>query len=306
MNHRFAKLAAGIIATAAVVAGAGITSASASTSGDYKGAGVEISPTRIEIHLNAQGRATQTFEVEDPGQKPTVVTVGTAAFHQKDTTGKLALDAPNLPGSVTGLSWVKATPSEIKLQPGQIRKITVRIAEPKGAAPGQRYVAVEFTSNPVRRVKGQVAAHISVPGELLIDTPGALKSTASFALHLPSISWGGPVLLTATVKATGNSYVFLHSEHATDGGKAIKLPNALTLAGAQRTLSASFTPGVGLDHVSWEGQSATIIVLPGKLLLILLGVIMISGGLLLWRRSLRRHARARRHAGRPLAAGGAK
>ena len=68
----------------------------------------------------------------------------------------------------------------------------------------------------------------------------------------------------------------MHDSHATVGGKAIKLPNALTLAGSERTLSASFTPGIGIDHVTWEGQSATVIVLPGKLLLILLGLLLVT------------------------------
>lgn len=296
--NRTAKLAAALIGPAAILSTVLAGTANASVTGNYKGAGVEITPTRVEIHLNAQGRATQTFEVEDPGHKATIVTIGTAAFHQKDTTGQLALDVPNLPGSVTGLSWVKATPSEIKLQPGEIRKVTVRIAEPKSAAPGQRYVAVEFTSNPVHRVKGQVASHISVPGELLIDTPGALKSTAIFGLHLPSISWGGPVAMTATVKATGNDYVYVHDSRATVGGNSVKVPNALTLAGSQRTLTSRFTPSIGIDHVHWEGQTATVIVLPGTVLLILGGLILLSGGALLYLRSLRRHASSRRHGGR--------
>lgn len=168
--NRITRLAAAILGPAAfLIAAAGIGAASASTTGNYTGAGVQISPTRIEIHLNAQGRATQTFLVENPGSKPTIITLGAATFRQQDS-GQLALTAPNLPGSVTGLSWITATPSEFRLGPSQIRKVTVHIAEPASASPGQRYVAVMFTANPAHRVKGQVAARIAVTGELLIDT----------------------------------------------------------------------------------------------------------------------------------------
>lgn len=72
MNHRVAKLAAAILGPATVLAAvlAGAGTASASTIGDYRGAGVEITPTRVEIHLNAMGTATQTFEVENPAPRP--------------------------------------------------------------------------------------------------------------------------------------------------------------------------------------------------------------------------------------------
>ena len=126
-------------------------------------------------------------------------------------------------------------------------------------------------------------------------TPGVLRDTAGFSLHLPSFSWGGPVTLSATVKATGNTYVFLHNSRASEGGQKIKLPDAVTLAGSERTLTASFSPGIGIDHVTWNGQTATIIVLPGKLLLLLLGLVLFTGGGMFYLRSRRSHASSRRH-----------
>jgi hypothetical protein len=306
MIRRITRLAAVLIGPAAIFATILAGTATASVLGNSKGAGIEVSPTRVEIHLNSHGTATQVFEVEDPGTKATLVTIGAEAFHQKNVTGQLAVDTPDLPGSVTGLSWVTATPSVLHLQPGKVVKVTVRVAEPRGASPGQRYVAIMFIANALHKVKSQVATRAAVAGELLIDTPGELRSTASYGLHLPSISWGGPVTMTATVRATGNDYVYLHGSRATEGGKAIKLPDAVTLAGSERTLTASFTPGYGIDHVHWNGQSATIIVLPGTILLILGGLILLSGGALLYLRSLRRHSSSRRHSRRPLAAGGAK
>jgi hypothetical protein len=152
-----------------------------------------------------------------------------------------------------------------------------------------------FTATSPHHSKGQVATRISVAGELLIDTPGALRDTASYGLSLPSISWGGPVTLTATVKAAGNTYVFVHNEHASAGSQQIKLPSAVALAGSQRTITTSFRPGLGIDQVTWQGKAATIIVIPGQLLLMLLGLLLLGTGGTLWRRSLRRHAKARKH-----------
>lgn len=298
--HRITTLAAAI-GTVAVIASAALP-ASAATSGNYKGAGVEISPTRTEIHLNAEGRATQVFTVENPGQQAATISIAVASFHQA-ATGQLQLSAPDLPGSVTGLSWVHATASKMKLQPGQIRKVTVRIAEPAKASPGQRYVAVLFTSSPVGHIKGQVATRISVAGELLIDTPGVLRDTASYSLSAPSISWGWPVTLAATVKATGNTYVYVHNASALAGGQKVRLPNVVALAGSTRTITSVWEhPGLGIDHVTWQGQTKTIIVVPLQLILLVVGVGAISGGLLLWRRSMKRHARSRRHARGPVTA----
>lgn len=203
---------------------------------------------------------------------------------------------------MTGLSWVKATPDKLRLAPGEIRKVTVSIIEPKSATPGQRYVAAEFMAKPTKRAKGQVATRIAVAGELLIDTPGALKETASYSLHLPSISWGGPVTLAATVRATGNTYVFVHNEHATEGALAIRLPNALTLAGTQRTISASFTPGWGYHTVTWEGQTAHVLVVPLVPILALLAIIGGLGVILFAMKKQKRRARSRRHSRKPVQA----
>lgn len=137
----------------------------------------------------------------------------------------------------------------------------------------------------------------------LIDTPGTLRDTASYSLSAPSISWGGPVTLAATVKATGNTYVYVHNASALAGGQKVRLPNVVALAGSTRTITSVWEhPGSGIDHITWQGQTKTIIVVPLQLILLVVGVGAISGGLLLWRRSMKRHARSRRHARGPVTA----
>ena len=157
MNHRVAKLAAAILGPATVLAAvlAGAGTASASTIGDYRGAGVEITPTRVEIHLNAMGTATQTFEVENPAPKATIITIGAAAFHQKDT-GQLALDVPE--------------PARVCDRPvlGEVLGLSVQAAAGPGAQGHcpHRQASVRLPRAAVRRdpVHGQPASRGQGPG----------------------------------------------------------------------------------------------------------------------------------------------
>ncbi len=94
----------------------------------------------------------------------------------------------------------------------------------------------------------------------------------------------------------------MEKPYAFADGHRVNMPSMLLLAGSSRTLSTVWqSPSVGIDHVTWEGQSATVIVLPGKLLLLLLGLLMLTGGGFMWRRSVRRHASAR-HSRKPVQA----
>jgi hypothetical protein len=61
-----------------------------------------------------------------------------------------------------------------------------------------------------------------------------------------------------------------------------------------RTLTTSVSLGFGYDTVTWEGQTAHVIVIPVQLLPILLGLVLFIGDGLIYLRSRRRHASARR------------
>jgi hypothetical protein len=72
-----------------------------------------------------------------------------------------------------------------------------------------------------------------------------------FGLHLPRISWGGPVALTASVQNKAITLALLNNPFAFGSGHKVNLPSMLLLAGSPPTLSTVWEhPSIGIDHVS--------------------------------------------------------
>jgi hypothetical protein len=298
--HPITKLAAGVLASVALLAG--ITTAADAATTSQSNIGVNVSPSRMEVHLNAAGRGVQKFTVSDYGTLPEKVTAFEQAYTEQ-ANGEMTPGQGAIPGSVSGTAWVKVSPATFRLKPGQSRVVTVTIKKPADAQPGQRTVAVLFSATG-RAPHGRSGAVMqgAVAGEMIIDTPGKLIRSATYSLHAPSFSFGGPVELTATIKNTGNAYVY-DSSNATAGGQRVTMPRVLVLARTSRSFTLPVHLGVGIQHVSYMGQTVTVIVLPGKLLAEGLGGLALLGGLFFFyraakrsgRRSVRTH-RSTRHA----------
>jgi len=292
---RFPRLAAiGLAASSAVasvlfVAGTAVAASSPAT--------ISISPTRVEVPALPGKTVTQTFTLQ-AGAAAMYITSSAVPFTQN---AKGQIVSSTAPASVSGVSWV-TLPKPFTLAANTTRKVAVKITEPYGAQPGQRYVAVAFRETALSQ-PGATGAHMSVSGsvagELIINVPGMQTHTTRFGLSVPSIAWSNSVSVTVTAQDTGNSLVTLNNQFVKVGGQSIPM-DVLLLGGTSRVQTVISSPGYGIDTVTYNGISRTVYVIPGELLAIAAGfTLLLVGIILLARRSgaqSARQARRARHA----------
>jgi hypothetical protein len=297
MKRITAALAAAI-GTVAVIASAATPALAAPAN-----IGVTIGPTRVELNIRPGHKTVQIFHLAAQSSA-LEVTSGVVALTQ-NSRGQITIAHSKLPASVLGTSWVTVSPSMYRLAPDTNHAFKVTIEPPSNVQPGQRALAVVFTGaaigNKAHAAKGGkvgsgVAVAASIGGELILNVPGRTVHDTVFGLHIPWISFGGPIPVTASASNRGNALALINNPYAFGSGHRINLPSMLLLAGTSRTLQTQWTsPEVGYDTVTWEGQTAHVIVVPGQLVLALGALLLVGGGFAMWRRSLRRHARSRRH-----------
>jgi hypothetical protein len=289
-----ALIALTIAGGAAVATGAGVASAATAAGGGS----LSVSPTRSELHVVPGHTVTERVTIVDNSAYRMLMGYQVRPFGSMPN-GAIAPVNSGLPPSVNGTGWVTVSPASFTLAPHGSRVVTVRITAPERVGPGQKYVGVLFTATSLTSSTGGKASAVvgfqaGVANELILDDPGVATHHTVFGLHAPAISWGGPITVTATVQNKGNSYALLNRQSATAGSSKILLPSALVLAGGSRTLTGvqASPPFIGIETVTYHGQSATVWILPGKTILITLGILAIVLAYVLFVRS---HTRKRRH-----------
>jgi hypothetical protein len=266
--------------------------------------GVTIGPTRIEVNVRPGQKTVETFTVA--AQSSALEVTSEVVPLTQNSRGQMTISHSKLPASVIGTSRVTVNPAMYRLKPNASHAFKVTIDPPAHVQPGQRALAVIFTGSAVGnkaraskkggKLGDGVDVAASVGGEMILNVPGRTVEHTVFGLSLPWISFGGPISLTATVANPGNTLALINKPYAYGSGHRINLPSMLLLAGASRTLQTEWTSaGLGYDTVSWEGQTALVIVIPLNLILVILGIAAVGTGGFIWRRSLKRHAKARKH-----------
>jgi hypothetical protein len=299
---------AALAALAIIGTAAPALASSATPSAPASNAGITVGPTRVELNVRPGRKTTQIFTVAAQ-QVALRVTSEVVALTQ-NSKGQLTIAHPNLPGSVTGMSWAHVSPAAgYRLPPETNHQFKVTIDPPAQLTdPGaQRYLAVIFTGfavgNKAKASKGGkigsgVAIAGSIDAEMFLNTPGKTVRDTVFGLHVPWISFGGPISITASVADKGNTLALLNDQRISAAGSKVNLPSMLMLSGGSRTVVTVWQhPSYGIDHVSWQGKSGTVIVIPGTVLWIFIGLILMVLGAMLYLRSLRRRANQRRHGG---------
>lgn len=305
MIRSITRLAAVIGALAVIATAAPALASSSSPSVPASNAGITVGPTRVELNVRPGHKTTQIFTV---GAQQVALRISSEVVAlTQNAKGKITIAHTKLPGSVTGTSWVHVSPAGYRLKPNANHPFRVTIDPPANVQPGQRYLAVVFTGFAVGnkatasksgKVGSGLAVAASVGGEMILNTPGKTVRDTVFGLHVPWISFGGPVSVTASVANKGNTLALLNDQKISAAGSKVNLPSMLMLSGTSRTVVTVWQhPGYGIDHVSWQGKSGTVIVIPGTVLWIFIGLILVVLGAMLYLRSLRRRANQRRHGG---------
>lgn len=280
------------IVTAAVAIGA-VALISPVANASTGGASISVSPARVELAPVPGMTTIQHFTIT-AGSAPVTVSANTLPFTQ-NSKGQTV--PSTMPRAVSGVTWVHV-PAPFTLNAGQSKTVSVNVDEPKIVQPGQRYVAVVWieTAHETNAQGTHVNVSGSVAGELIIDVPGKTTHGVTYDLNVPSLSWGSTTTATISAKNTGNAYTLLNAQSVMVDGTARKLPGALLLGGASKVQSGQIPLSWGINHVSYNGVSRTVIALPGTILVLGLGLMVIVVAIIILARRTGRHSGTRARA----------
>ncbi|MBF9131692.1 hypothetical protein I0C86_22385 [Plantactinospora sp. S1510] len=230
-----------------------------------------VSPTRVIVPADQIERPRE-FTVTNHGRAPIDILVRKASFTAgRDGELRFRPDAPH-----SAVEWVTARPDSFRLDGGAARQVSLRIALPAAAEPGEHQVAVIF-SVPPRPGGASIGVRRSVGAPVYVTVPGhAVESVDVTSLRAPGFAVRGPLAVTATVRNLGT----VRRDFLGDGrlrarvaGDSVPFPDFTLLRGADREVSARWADPplacvcrvtvavVGSDGVTRDA-TATIVVLP--------------------------------------------
>lgn len=295
---KISTLVVGAIAAAGILGG--ITTAVPAHAASATQPTIAVSPTRVEIHVTPSKTTHQRVMLLNDSTIPFTVTSMTSLFGQT-STGAIEGVASKEAGVSSGTSWITVSPSSFTLAPESTKAVTISITVPHAVQPGQRYLGVIFTEHTPNNLQPGATVGAGIIGgvgfQMILDTPGKTVSDTSYGLHAPALSWGGPITVTGTVQNKGNVYTLLSNEGPSIGGSKVMFPGALVLGGNSRTLTTTWQrpPMIGYETVTWQGHSAHVLILPGKILVIVFGVLILVFAYVFF---LRSHSKKRKHGSR--------
>ena len=286
---------AGAVAVALAASMTWISVPSAAGSAPVPGFSLAVSPTRLVVSPQDLHKP-QTLTVTDQGNLPLDVTMSKIGFVElPDGSPKFESDAP-----YSAVNWVTVDPAGFHLEPGDHTQVTVTIAPPSTAEPGEHEVALVSSvlapksGSNIRITRGiGVALYITVPGPIN-------ESTAVTDLQAPGFIESGPITLTATFRDSGT----VHRDFVGGGrlsigvsGGTVALPDFTVLRGTTRVVSTQWTdpPLMCICHATMilpnaagkaTPMSTTIVIFPIRTVATSLGVL--AALLLAWRLIRRR------------------
>lgn len=198
-----------------------------------------VSPTRLIVPAS-RSQATHVFDVSNTGTKSLRVETTFSDIAQ-GRSGTLSF-APGGPFSAT--NWVKATPENFQLIPGQHQKVRVSVTVPPHPEPGEHQVGMVFRVPP-KKGSGNLAVSGAIGSEILIGVPGkVVREVALSNLDAPTFSNGGTTPLTLTIRNLGNvhrEYLAPHRLVARVNGERVAFPDFSVLRDSVRTVTTDWT-----------------------------------------------------------------
>ncbi|MEV4628321.1 hypothetical protein AB0J90_18820 [Micromonospora sp. NPDC049523] len=260
---------------------------------------LKVTPSRVLVPADQTARPRQ-FTVTNQGRLPVDVVTRMESFTAgQDGNLLFQRDAPH-----SAVGWVSVQPERFSLDSGTTGQVSLHIAVPTTAEPGEHQVAVIFSvSAPDGHAGLGVSRSVGVP--VYVTVPGeAVDSVEVSGLRAPGFTTGGPLDLTATVRNVGTvhrDFVADERVRAQVAGDTVAFSDFTLLRGADRQITARWADPplfcvcratVALPNPDGESRAttATIVILPLRLigLVLLAGLTLLLGGLLLRRRLVRR------------------
>ena len=180
-----------------------------------RGQGLEISPPLLQVDTDPGKTVKLEVRVRNVTQEPLLVKIQTNDFTAggEDGNPKLLLEAgEQSPYSLK--EWIN-TITEVTLNPGEQKPITIILDVPIDASPGGHYGVVRFTGTPPGLEDSGVSLSASIGALMLVKVSGNIQEQAKIAELYAQNQKGqkrslfeyGPLDLITRIQNTGNVHV---------------------------------------------------------------------------------------------------
>lgn len=245
---------------------------------------LSVSPTRIDLSATkADGK--HVFTVSNRGKSAVAVTVTKNNF-TTGTDGALRIAAT---GPYSATNWATVSPAQFTLPAMTSMPVTVAITMPDKPELGDHQVALTFVV-PAGETSGNIKINRGIGAPVLITVPGKTTNTTLVSsLSAPWFALRGPVDVEATVKDTGNVHRDFRGPNrlvVTGDGKTATFGDFVVLRESTRNIATTYDPpffcicqltlSIPAVDGSISSSTATVIVFPVDLLLILIAVLVIA------------------------------
>jgi hypothetical protein len=167
-----------VVSSIAIVAMqfSGIASAATATN---SGQGLELSPPVIELKSDPGQQVTAQIRLRNITKSDLIIKSRIDDFGAKGEDGQPQILLDETQATAYSLKyWVEPIPN-LRLAPGNITTLTVKIDVPKTAEPGGHYGVVRFTAQPPELEGTGVALSASIGSLILLKVSGATKESAA-------------------------------------------------------------------------------------------------------------------------------
>lgn len=250
---------------------------------------IAVSPARLALGPDEIGTPSE-FTVLNRGDHPVRVSIDKRDLSPVPD-GSLRFP-PHSPFSAR--EWVAVSPSEIEIDPGQRRTVTVEVSLPEPHVPGDHHVALLFIGH-AERGTGNIRANSGVGVPIYVRAPGPVRESLELTgFRAPGFAVTGPIRFTASLRNTGTVHRDFREDDALvldAAGRSVEFPGFAVLRDASRVVTAEWRDPplfcvcqVRLAVPVPDGEplvgSATVIIVP--LHLLLPGLVLVLAGAFGW------------------------
>lgn len=176
------------------------------------GSGISAIPPRLEATVEPDGVNTYTLKVRNESPNPREINISLRDFIVTDNQGtpNFLEDLQSINNRWSASSWIQVSPSQLTLEPGETKSLTITIMPPLNALPGGHYAAVIYSPESFSLYNATTGSSVqtNVGTLLYITIPGEINQNASItSFSAPRFSEFGPIDFATTIKNSSDIHI---------------------------------------------------------------------------------------------------
>ena len=170
-----------------------------------------VIPPQVEIEVTPGKSATADLKVRNDSQETQVLNAKVLDFIVNNDQGTpIVLEDYQPDNRWSASSWIQISPTQIKLEPGEIKAVRLIVLAPQTALPGGHYATVLYSPDQSGNLQNGSGSSVDPRAGTLVSItiPGDIKQDARVSkFNLPSFLEYGPVNILTTITNLSNIHI---------------------------------------------------------------------------------------------------